>query len=255
MKRLISLCFATLLLVAWTSQARAHGGESMSGMDEADACVLQKGHYTVHFTAYQQQYGASEIGMLHEVGSEKVKKEFKSYCEGIPKTGKFSIAFDLFNEEMRALPISVRIVKAPEGHEDKGSSQHSHEILSLPPTVYRDGAVRLDADIATAGQYMAIIKFESVGPGIAHKPHSASEPGELNMVTHSHGSGDPTEAEIHAVDPTFSVPFTVGLETQSRLPSYFSNMGKDAAGILLGMSVLIGGIILYNRYSKRKKVA
>src|SRR3972149_6728533 len=146
MKHLISLCFATLLLVAWTAHARAHGGESMSGMDETDACVLKKGHYTVHFTAYQQQYGAAEIGMLHEVGSEKVKKEFKSYCEGVPKTGKLSIAFDLFNEEMRTLPISVRIVKDSEGHEDKGSSQHSHDILSLPPTVYRDGSIRLDAD-------------------------------------------------------------------------------------------------------------
>ena len=254
MKRLISLCFATLLLVAWTSQARAHGGESMSGMDKADACVLKKGHYTVHFTAYQQQYGASEIGMLHEVGSVKVKEEFKSYCEGIPKTGKLSIAFDLFNEEMRALPISVRIVKASEGHEDKDSSQHSPDILSLPPTVYRDGAVRLDADIATAGQYMAIMKLESVGPGIAHKPHSASDPGDLDTVKHSHGSGDPTEAEIHAVDPTFSIPFTVGLETQSRLPSDFSSIGKQAVGILLGVSVLIGGIIFY-RYGKRKKEA
>jgi len=255
MKYLISFCFATLLLVAWISQARAHGGESMSGMDKADACVLKKGHYTVHFTAYQQQYGAAEIGMLHEVGSEKVKKEFKSYCEGVPKTGKLSIAFDLFNEEMRALPISVRIVKASEGHEDKDGSQHSHDILSLPSAVYLGGAVRLDADIATAGQYMAIIKLESVGPGIAHKPHSASDPGDLDTVKHSHGSGDPTEAEIHAVDPTFSVPFTVGLETQSRLPSYFSNVGKDAAGVFFGMSVLIGGIIFFYRYGKRKKEA
>jgi hypothetical protein len=247
MKRLISLCFATLLLVAWTSQARAHGGESMSGMDKADACVLQKGHYTVHFTAYQQQYGASEIGMLHEVGSVKVKQEFKSYCEGIPKTGKLSIAFDLFNEEMRALPISIQIVEAGESHS-------GHAILSLPPTVYREGSVRLDADIATAGQYMAIMKLESVGPGIAHKPHSASDPGDLDTVKHSHGSGDPTEAEIHAVDPTFRIPFTVGLTTQTPLPSDFSNVGKQAVGILLGVSVLIGGIIFY-RYGKRKKEA
>ena len=247
MKHLISFCFASLLLVAWTSQARAHGGESMSGMDEADACILQKGHYTVHFTAYQQQYGASEIGMLHEVGSERVKQEFKTYCEGIPKTGKLSIAFDLFNEEMRALPISVQIVEAGEGHS-------GHAILSLPPTVYRDGSIRLDADIPTAGQYMAIMKLESVGPGIAHKPHSASDPGDLHTVKHSHGSGDPTEAEMHAVDPTFRIPFTVGLTTQTRLPWYFSNVGFQAAGTLLGVSALIGGIRFY-RNGKRKKGA
>ena len=254
MKYLISLCCATLLLVAWTSQARAHGGEGMSGMDQADACVLQKGHYVIHFTAYQEQYGAAEIGMLHEVGNVKVKQQFKSYCEGLPKTGKLSIAFDLFNEEMRSLPISVQIVKAGEGHEDKGGSEHSHAIASLPPTVYRDGSVRLDADIPTAGHYMAIIKLEDVGPGIAHKPHSSTDPGEMHLVKHSHGSSDPTEAEIHAVDPTFRIPFTVGLATQPLLPSYLSNMGLQVVGTLFGLSVLIGGIIFF-RNIKRKKAA
>ena len=247
MKHLMSLCCATFLLVAWTSQARAHGGESMGGMDRADTCIQQKGHYTVHFTAYQEQYGASEIGMLHEVGSERVKQEFKSYCEGIPKTGKLSMAFDLFNEEMRSLPISIQIVEAGEGHS-------GHAILSLPPTVYRDGLIRLDADIPTAGHYMAIMKLENVGPGIANKPHPATDPAELDLVVHSHGSGDPTEAEMHAIDPMFRIPFTVGLATQSRLPSYLSNVGLQVVGALFGLSVLIGGIIFF-RNIKRKKAA
>ena len=254
MKHLMSLYCATLLLIAWTSQAHAHGGEGMGGMDKADACIQQQGHYAVHFTAYQEQYGASEIGMLHEVGSVKVKQQFKSYCEGIPKTGKLSITFDLFNEEMRSLPISVQIVEAGEHHEDKGGSEHSHAILSLPPAVYRDGSIRLETDIPTPGHYMTIIKLENVGPGIAHKPHPASDPGELNLVVHSHGSSDPTEAEIHAADPTFRFPFTVGLSTQSRLPSYLSNAGLQVVGALFGLSVLIGGIIFF-RSGKRKKAA
>lgn len=255
MKHLISLCCATLLLVVWTSQARAHGGEGMGGMDKADACIQQKSHYTVHFSAYQQQYGASEIGMLHEVGSERVKQEFKSYCEGIPKTGKMAITFDLLNEEMRALPISVRIVEAPAGHEDKGGGEHSHDILSLPPTVYRDGSIRLNTDIPTAGHYMAILKMEEVGPGIAHKPHSATDPGELHLVKHSHGSGDPTAAEIYAVDPTFTIPFTVGLQTQASLLSSFSKLGLQAAGTVLGVSALLIGGIKFYRNGKRKKEA
>jgi hypothetical protein len=248
MKHLIPLCFATLLLIAWTSQALAHGGGgSMGDMDKNDACKQQKGHYTVHFTAYQQQYGASEIGMLHEVGSVKVKQEFKAYCEGVPKTGKLSTAFDLHNEEMRGLPISVQIVEAGEGHS-------GHAILSLPPTVYRDGLIRLATDIPTAGRYMAIMTLDKVGPGIAHKPHPPSEPSELDQISHSHGSSDPTEAEMHAVDSTFRFPFTVGLTTQTRLPWHFSNVGFQAAGTLLGVSAVIGGIRFY-RNGKRKKEA
>lgn len=256
MKHLISLCCAALLLIVWTAQARAHGGEGMGGMDKMDACVQVKGHYRVHFSAYQQQYGESAIGMLQEVGSEKLKREFQSYCEGLPKTGKMAITFDLLNEEMRELPISVQIVAADEdsgkGHED-GQGAHSHAIVSLPPTVYRDGSIRVTADIPTAGHYKAIMKLEEVGPGIAHKPHTAADPGEWDLVKHSHGSGDPTEAEIHAVDPTFSIPFTVGL-AQAAGSSFLSQVGLQVIGMLFGLSVLIGGLIFF-RNGKWKKAA
>jgi hypothetical protein len=254
MKYLMSLCYATLLLVVWTSQAGAHGGESMGGMDKGDACVQKKGHYMVHFSAYQQQYGEAAIGMLQEVGSERLKREFQSYCEGIPKTGKMAITFDLLNEEMRELPISVRIVEAPAGHEDKGGGEHSHDILSLPPTVYRDGSIRLNADIPTAGHYKVIMKLEEVGPGIAHKSHTASDPGEWHLVKHTHGSGDPTEADIHAVDPTFTMLFTVGLQTQAGSPSFLSNVGLQVVGTVFGLSILVGGLMFF-RNGKRKKAA
>ncbi len=257
MKYLTSLYCAMLLLIAWTSQAGAHGGEGMGGMDKMDACVQKKGHYSIHFSAYQQQYGESAIGMLQEVGSEKLKREFQSYCEGLPKTGKMAITFDLLNEEMRELPISVQIVAADEdrskGHED-GDSAHSHAIVSLPPTVYRDGLIRLTADIPTAGHYKAIMKLEEVGPGIAHKPHTAADPGEWDLVKHTHGSGDPTQADIHAVDPTFTMPFTVGLQTQMAGSSIVSTMGLQVIGILFGLSVLVGGLIFF-RNGKQKKEA
>ncbi|MDE2179652.1 MAG: hypothetical protein KGJ40_02240 [candidate division NC10 bacterium] len=261
MKYLISLCCAMLLLIAWTSQARAHGGEGMGGMDKMDACVQKKGHYTVHFAAYQQKYGESAIGMLQEVGSQKLKQEFQSHCEAVPSTGKMAITFDLLNEEMRELPISVQIVEAGEeqgkshgeGHEE-GHGAHTHTIASLPPKVYHDGSIRLMADISTPGHYKAIMKMEGVGPGIAHKPHAASDPGELDLVRHSHGSGDPTEAEIHAVDPTFSIPFTVGLQTQRSGSSFLSNVGLQVVGMLFGLSVLIGGLLFF-RNGKRKKEA
>lgn len=258
MKYLMSLCCAMLLLIAWASQARAHGGEGMGGgMDKMDACVQKKGHYTVHFAAYQQQYGESAIGMLQEVGSQKLKQEFKSYCGAVPKTGKMAITFDLLNEEMRSLPITVQIVEAEEGQSkghEEGHGAHSHAVASLPATVYHDGSIRLAADIPTPGHYKAIMKFEEVGPGIAHKPHTASDPGEWDMVKHSHGSSDPTEAEIHAVDPTFSIPFTVGLQAQAGGSSYLSTVGLQVIGMVFGLSILVGGLIFF-RNGKRKKEA
>lgn len=112
--------------------------------------------------------------------------------------------------------------------------------------------MKVDTEILTAGHYVAILKLEEVGPGIAHHPHPASDPGELHRVIHSHGSGDPTEAEIHAVDPTYRFPFTVGLKLKTRLPWYFSNLGFQTAGALLGVSALIFGVRYYMN-GKRKK--
>ncbi|MCZ7625262.1 MAG: hypothetical protein M5R38_04985 [Candidatus Methylomirabilis sp.] len=81
----------------------------------------------------------------------------------------------------------------------------------MPPTIYRDGTARVYVEIPEAGHYAAIVKLEKVGPAIAHGPHRAGDPGEWNRVVHRHGSSDPTQAEIDAVDPTYRFPFTVGL--------------------------------------------
>lgn len=253
MKRLLLFC-AMLLPIFGASQALGHGGgDSMGDWDVADACTVQKGHYTIHFTAYQETVGVGMVPLMHELGSEKLKEEFQSYCQGVPKTGKLSMAIDLYHEELREFPISVRIVEAVGVHEDKGSSEHSHAILSLPPTVYRDGTVRVDTEIPKAGHYLAFLTLEKVGPGIAHKPHGAAAPGEWHRVTHTHGT-EPTEAEMHAIDPTFSFPFTVGLQLKRRLPWFLSNLGFQAAVIFLGLSALVGGVKYYMN-SRRQKPA
>lgn len=256
MKRAILLCVAVVAPIFVTSQALGHGGGDVMGdWDAADACTAVKGHYTVHFTAYQELIGSGMIPLMHEVGSEQVKKEFQSYCEGVPKTGKFSIAFDLYNEEMRALPISVEIVEA-EAHEDQGGSAHSHVVFSRPPAVYGDGSIRIDTEILNPGHYIAIMKLEKVGPGIAHKPHRGSEIGEWQRVSHTHGPGtDPTEAQMHAVDPIYSFPFTVGLEVRahSRLPWFLSNLGFQLAVTLLALCALVGGVKYYINGRRKKQ--
>ncbi len=256
MRRVTLLYLALLAPIFVASQAFGHGGGDVMGdWDAADACTAVKGHYTVHFTAYQELIGAGMIPLMHEVGSEQVKKEFQSYCEGVPKTGKMSMAFDLYNEEMRSLPISVRIVEAVEAHEDKGGSGHSHVVFSRPAAIYGDGSIRIDTDILKAGHYVAVMTLEKVGPGIAHKPHRGSEVGEWQRVSHTHGPGtDPTEAQIHAVDPSYNFPFTVGLQVRahSRLPWIVSNLGFQLAVTLLALCALVGGVKYYMNGRREK---
>lgn len=244
MKRLMLLFCAMLLLAFGASKALGHGGgDSMGDWDKADACSGEKGHYTVHQTIYQESVGRESLPILHELGSEKVRQEFQSYCGGVPKTGKVSMAFDLYHEELRDLPISIRIVET-------GTGDHENTILSIPPTVYRDGTIRVDAEFPRAGHYMAIVQLEKVGPGIAHKSHAPLDPGEWHRVSHTHGQ-EPTEAELHAVDPTFRFPFTVGLKMKRRLPWIFTNQGFQVGATLVGVAALIVGVRFYMN-GKRK---
>lgn len=249
MKPLMAAGCAMVLLLGGTSKALAHGGggDAMGDWDKADECSQQKGHYLVHLTTYQQKNTAADIRKLQEVGSVQFKEEFQSYCGGVPKTGKLWMAFDLYNDELRTLPVSIRIVEAEgAGHQHTGGEGgHDHAIVSLPQTVYPDGTARVDIEILKAGHYVAILELEKAGPGIAHHPHSPSDPGELNRVIHSHGSDDPTPAEIQAVDLTYSFPFTVGLQMKKHLPWYLTNLGTELAGTLLGISALVFGVRYY----------
>src|SRR5574337_1649748 len=71
MKRFILLLCAVLLPIFWASQALGHGGgDTMGDWDAADACTAVKGHYTVHFTAYQELVGAGMIPLLHGIRRE-----------------------------------------------------------------------------------------------------------------------------------------------------------------------------------------
>ncbi|MBI2883999.1 MAG: hypothetical protein HYY11_08860, partial [Candidatus Methylomirabilis oxyfera] len=60
--------------------------------------------------------------------------------------------------------------------------------------------------------------------------------------------------DIQAVEPTLTMPFTVGHQTQTAGSSFLSTMGLQVIGVLFGLSVLVGGLIFF-RNGKQKKEA
>ena len=122
-------CIELLCLVFASLPAWSHGGAPL----DLDSCTQRIGLYLVHFVAYQPQFRPAE-----------------EYCETIPKTGKTIFVFDLVDQELRRMPLAVRIVQAADASAPR-------TLLEIPPKTYPNGVVNAEADLTPPGEYMAII--------------------------------------------------------------------------------------------------
>lgn len=240
MKYVAAIGCAILMAVMGTSQAWAHGG---GGMSQGDLCGISKGYHTVHFSAYQD-LGATD----EQIAQLQQKEEFQAFCDGVPKTGKTTLTFDLVSDGLRKIPVAVRVVESAEGSD-------SETVLYIPQQVYPSGVVRAETDFPKAGRYAAILEVEE-HPGRSHPGDATQEAdhsghGGAEAVSQKHASGAEEEA-YHAYDTTFGFPFTVGLKTPrggARGPSMMSNPAILATAVA-GMAI---GTVLYVR--RKKKVA
>ena len=105
--------FNSFIIVILISKSFAHGGLSL----EEDYCVLTIGKYEMHFSGYQPENNGP-----------------KEFCEDIPETGNTIVVLDFMDDELRSLPVEVRIiVDTEENNEDLDSiTAVSYTHLTLP---------------------------------------------------------------------------------------------------------------------------
>ena len=125
-------CAILAVVVLFSTQVHAHGGLSMA----EDMCKLTVGPYMMHFTGYQPEQSQS-----------------KQFCEDIPSTGNTVVVLDYIEQELRALPLEVRIIK------DTGSEENldAITILHLPPKVYTNGSVDFDHYFDKPGKFVGLV--------------------------------------------------------------------------------------------------
>lgn len=221
MKRWKSVLSGIFLAVFAASPAWAHGGGGGMGKRGDADCVVEKGHYTVHFSAYQQRE--------HVEGMPG--KEFDPYCEDVPSTGKTTLVFDLLDRELREVPVAVRVVEA-----EAADRAEPRTVLYVPPTTYSNGIVTAEASFDRPGRYTAIVSVEeSAGDmapahehaeGVAahgHAEGAAAHGHAEGVAPHEHGSATAAPAaHSHSHDDnTMSFPLRVGL-SQSMSPVQLS---------------------------------
>ncbi len=236
MKRWKSVLSGIFLALVAASPAWAHGGGG--GMGRGDShCVVEKGHYTVHFAAYQQRE--------HVEGMPG--RDFDPYCEDVPHTGKTTLVFDLLDRELREVPVTVRVVEA--GAADRAEPR---TVLYVPPTTYANGIVTAEASFDHPGKYTAIVSVEESAGGMAqaheHAEGVAAHSHAESAAVHEHGSAAAAPAaHSHSPDDnTMSFPLRVGLTSGvSRVP-----LSPGTWAMIFGVSA-VGYAAYY--YMRRRK--
>ena len=117
---LFVLVLATALIWLMPRSANAHrfGGPN-------DPCERKVGKSLIHITLYQPQFDPDA-----------------EYCDQIPRAGNTVLVVDVLGDELRRLPLAVRVLA--------NDNSNPHKVVAaLPPAIYRRGVA--DAQVTLSG--------------------------------------------------------------------------------------------------------
>lgn len=142
------LVLTTLCLAATPAPLHAHG----SVVDEGDACVIQFGFYSAHFSIFQPHASAHQ-----------------GFCEDIPEAGESVFVMEYRHDSMRQVPLEFRLIRNNSG---LGRFVRWQDIETMPDeqlradTVFRqslppqpDGVVRVMHHFDTPGDFIGIVSI------------------------------------------------------------------------------------------------
>ena len=148
--RPVAVCVCLWSIVS--SQALfAHGNV----VAEEDACVLQIGFYTAHFSAYQPQ-----------------AHQHYEFCEDLPTVAETIFVIDYLHDSMREVAVDMRILKDSQKLGRFARAEHLTE---------------MDFDLDTVYYHPPVAQSDAVFVGL----HSFAESGDyIGVVTAANPSGD-----------------------------------------------------------------
>jgi hypothetical protein len=107
-------------------------------------CLINSGLFPVGFAAYRVE---------NEKGNTATKAETvalpKAFCEHLPQTGTFSFTVDLYDPALRAIPVSLRMVRE--------SGDRAEELQSWPAQTYPSGSVVVSVKLDRPGRYALLL--------------------------------------------------------------------------------------------------
>lgn len=127
-----------LALLAPPAQAQMMIAHMFHG--QHTGCMVETGTYPVHFSAFQlPPPGQSEMAEQH------------AHCDHLPETGPVRLMVDLVDQEERAMPLTMRLVKVEGSHEK--------DVLAVPAKAYSVGFAAIETSLVEEGQYALLLDF------------------------------------------------------------------------------------------------
>jgi cytochrome oxidase Cu insertion factor (SCO1/SenC/PrrC family) len=126
-----------LLCSLWCAAASPAYAHKFGGPN--DPCERKLGAALIHITLYQPQFDPDA-----------------EYCDEVPREGNTVFVLDTLGEELRRVPIGVRIFAI-------GRDGSKHLAVSLAPAVYRRGVVDTQVNLAEGFAYLATVSIGSPG--------------------------------------------------------------------------------------------
>ena len=123
----------SFLLVILISKSFAHGGLSL----DEDYCVLTVGKYEMHFSGYQPENNGP-----------------KEFCEDIPETGNTIVVLDFMDDELRSLPVEVRIILDTE---ENNEDLESITVYKKDYKIYKNGTISLRQNFENKGKFIGYV--------------------------------------------------------------------------------------------------
>lgn len=131
---------ALLALLAPPAQAQMMIAHMFHG--QHTGCMVETGTYPVHFSAIPVPPAGQEMAEQH------------AHCDHLPEVGPIRLMVDLVNQEERAMPLAMRLIKV-EGGQEK-------EVLAVPAKTYGAGFASIETTIAEEGQYALLLDFAKI---------------------------------------------------------------------------------------------
>jgi hypothetical protein len=128
-----------------------------------DTCVLHIGPYKMYFNSYQPETSYD-----------------RQFCQELPTVGNTVLVLDYVEQELRSLPVEVRIIK------DTGSEQNPEAVtlVHLPPKVYPAGSIDVKYNFDKPGKFVGLVSIGEKQEHVSRFPFSVGESGMISHFTH-----------------------------------------------------------------------
>jgi hypothetical protein len=157
-------------------------------------CLVTNDFYAVHFTAMQQGRKQGETS------------DFTNYCQEIPAVGQIFLSIDLLDRDVRATPVSLRVVEESYSGNEPVPEEKTL-LLEVPAKTYRTGTAETAVEITRPGHYALIATI-----------------------------GD----QVLSEDDRLRIPFSVGVARPSELSSWYKDFAAGLAFTFFGVMSIIG---------------